>query len=74
VGQSPADLKSAAWFYTRAAQYSTPGKKAQWEAKAESTYLNYHGSMDGYLEVQALAKENVFPPPAYNPSRAIVSR
>jgi hypothetical protein len=44
------------------------------EAKAESTYLDYHGSMDGYPEIQALARTNVFPPPEYNPSRAIASR
>jgi hypothetical protein len=44
------------------------------EAKAEFTYLDYHGSMDGYPEIQALARTNVFPPPAYNPSRAIASR
>jgi hypothetical protein len=73
-GQTPADLKNAAWFYTRAAQYSSPETKAQWEAKAEATYLDYHGSMDGYPEVQALARENVFPPPEYNPSRTVASR
>jgi hypothetical protein len=74
AGQTPADLKNAAWFYTRAAQYSTSETKAQWEAKAEATYLDYHGSMDGYPEVQALARENVFPPPEYNPSRTVASR
>ena len=73
-GQTPADLKNAAWFYTRAAQYSSPETKAQWEAKAEATYLDYHGSMDGYPEVQVLARENVFPPPEYNPSRTVASR
>jgi hypothetical protein len=73
-GKSPADLKSAAWFYARAAQYSTSETKAQWEAKAESTYLDYHGSMDGYPEVQALARQNVFPPPEYNPTRTVASR
>lgn len=72
--QTPADLKNAAWFYTRAAQYSTPKTKPQWEAKAESIYLDYHGSMDGYAEIQALARANVFPPAEYNPSRAIASR
>jgi hypothetical protein len=72
--QTPADLKNAAWFYTRAAQYSPPKTKPQWEAKAESTYLEYHGSMEGYPEIQALARASVFPPPAYSPSRAIASR
>jgi hypothetical protein len=54
--QTPADLKNAGWFYTRAAQYAPPKTKPQWEAKAESTYLDYHGSMNGYPEMQALAK------------------
>jgi hypothetical protein len=36
--------------------------------------LDYHGSMDGYPEIQALVRANVFPPPEYNPSRAIASR
>ena len=72
--QTPADLKNAAWFYTRAAQYSPPKTKPQWEEKAESTYLGYHGSMDGYPEIQALARANLFPPPEYSPSRAIASR
>jgi hypothetical protein len=72
--QTPADLKKAAWFYTRAAQYAPAKTKAQWEAKAESTYLEYHGGMDGYPEIQALARTNLFPPPGYSPSRAIASR
>jgi hypothetical protein len=72
--QTPADLKNAAWFYTRAAQYAPPETKAQWEAKAESTYLDYHGSMDGYPGIQALARANLLPPPEYSPSRAIASR
>jgi hypothetical protein len=72
--QTPADLKNAVWFYTRAAQYAPAKTKPQWEAKAESTYLDYHGSMDGYPEIQALARASLFPPPAYSPSRAIASR
>ena len=72
--QTPADLKNAAWFYTRAAQYAPPETKPQWEVKAESIYLDYHGNMDGYPEIQALTRANLFPPPAFNPSRAIASR
>jgi hypothetical protein len=72
--QTPADLKYAAWFYTRAAQYAPPKTKLQWEGKAESTYLDYHGSMDGYPEIQALARANLLPPPGYSSSRAVASR
>ena len=69
--QTPADLKNAAWFYTRAAQFASPETKLQWEKKAESSYVQYHGSMDGYPETQALARANLLPPPEYNPPRAI---
>jgi hypothetical protein len=69
--QTPADLKNAAWFYTRAAQFASPETKPQWEKKAESTYLQYHGSLNGYLQTQALARANLLPPPEYNPPRAI---
>jgi hypothetical protein len=72
--QAPADLKNAAWFYKRAAQYAASKTQSPWEAKAESTYFEYHGSMNGYPEIQALAKANLFPPPEYSPSRAIASR
>jgi hypothetical protein len=72
--QTPADLKNAAWFYTRAAQYAPPETKPHWEAKGESTYLDYYGIMGGYPEIQALARANLFPPPGYSPSRAIASR
>jgi hypothetical protein len=69
--RTPADLKNAAWFYTRAAQFASPKTKAQWEKKAESSYMDYHGTMDGYPEVQVLARANLFPPAEYNPSQAI---
>jgi hypothetical protein len=69
--QTPADLKNAAWFYTRAAQFASPETKPQWEKKAESSYVQYHGSMDGFPETQTLARANLLPPPEYNPPRAI---
>jgi hypothetical protein len=69
--QTPADLKNAAWFYTRAAQFASAETKPQWEKKAESSYFQYHGSMDGYPEIQALTRANLLPPPEYNPPRAI---
>jgi hypothetical protein len=69
--QTPPDLKNAAWFLTRAAQYApTPQAKTQIENAAEYFYKKYHGSMDGYPAVQALAKTNLFPPADYNPTPA----
>ncbi|HTZ59791.1 MAG TPA: hypothetical protein VMB49_16900 [Acidobacteriaceae bacterium] len=68
--QTPPDLKNAAWFFTRAAQFAPPQAKPQIEKAAEYFYNKYHGSMDGYPAVQALAQANLFPPPEYNPTPA----
>jgi hypothetical protein len=67
---TPPDLKNAAWFFTRAAQFAPDQAKPQIEKAAEYFYNKYHGSMDGYPAVQALAKANLFPPPDYNPTPA----
>ncbi len=68
--QTPPDLKNAAWFLTRAAQFAPPQAKPQIEKAAEYFYNKYHGSMDGYPAVQALAQANLFPPAEYNPTAA----
>jgi hypothetical protein len=68
--QTPPDLKNAAWFLTRAAQFAPPQAKPQIEKAAEYFYNKYHGSMDGYPAVQALAQTNLFPPAEYNPTPA----
>jgi hypothetical protein len=68
--QTPPDLKNAVWFLTRAAQYAPAQAKPQIEKAAEYFFNKYHGSMDGYPAVQALAKANLFPPAEYNPTPA----
>lgn len=68
--QTPPDLKNAAWFLTRAAQFAPAQAKPQIEKAAEYFYNKYHGSMDGYPAVQTLAQTNLFPPDAYNPTPA----
>ncbi len=68
--QTPPDLKNAAWFLTRAAQFAPAQAKPTIEKAAEYFYNKYHGSMDGYPAVQALAKTNLFPPADYNPTPA----
>ena len=68
--QTPPDLKNAAWFLTRAAQFAPPQAKPQIEKAAEYFYNKYHGSMDGYPAVQTLAQTNLFPPDTYNPTPA----
>jgi hypothetical protein len=68
--QTPPDLKNAAWFLTRAAQFAPAQAKPQIEKAAEYFYNKYHGSMDGYPAVQTLAQANLFPPAEYNPTPA----
>ncbi len=68
--QTPPDLKNAAWFLTRAAQFAPPQAKPQIEKAAEYFFNKYHGSMDGYPAIQALAQANLFPPAEYNPTPA----
>jgi hypothetical protein len=68
--QNPPDLKNAAWFLTRAALFAPPQAKPQIQSAAEYFYKKYHGSMDGYPQVQALAQSNLFPPADYNPTPA----
>src|ERR1700761_2558711 len=68
--QTPPDLKNAAWFLTRAAQFAPAQAKPQIEKAAEYFYNKYHGSMDGYPAVQTLAQANLFPPDTYNPTPA----
>jgi hypothetical protein len=68
--QTPPDTKNAAWFLTRAAQFAPAQAKPQIEKAAEYFYNKYHGSMDGYPAVQALAQANLFPPAEYNPTPA----
>ena len=68
--ETPPDLKNAVWYLTRAAQYAPPQAKPTIEKAAEYFYNKYHGSMDGYPAIQALAKSNLFPTPDYNPTPA----
>lgn len=68
--QTPPDYKTAAWFLTRAAQFAPAEAKGQIEKAAEYFYNKYHGSMDGYPQVQTLAQTNLLPPSAYNPTPA----
>jgi hypothetical protein len=68
--QTPPDLKNAAWFLTRAAQFAPAQAKPTIEKAAEYFFNKYHGSMDGYPAVQALAQANLFPTDAYNPTPA----
>jgi hypothetical protein len=60
----------AIWYLTRAAQFAPAQAKPQIEKAAEYFYNKYHGGMDGYPAIQALAQANLFPPPDYKPTAA----
>lgn len=68
--KNPDNLKNGIWFLARAAQYLPDPYKTTAEKAAEYWYQKYHGSMDGFQQVQQLAHDNVFPPPAYAPTPA----
>jgi hypothetical protein len=65
IQMEPKDLLNGIWFLTRAAAYAPDPAKAQIDAQAKYWYNRYHGGMDGYETVQALAKANLFPTPDY---------
>ena len=67
VQEDPRDLVNGIWFLARAAQYLPDPYKTTAEKAAEYWYNKYHGSMDGFTQIQQLAHDNVFPPATYKP-------
>src|SRR5579875_2035476 len=70
IQENPKDTLNAIWFFTRAAQFLPDPYKTTAEKAAEYWYQQYHGSMDGFQNVQQLAQANVFPPSTYTISPA----
>ncbi len=70
VQEDPRDLVNGIWFLARAAQYLPEPYKSTAEKAAEYWYQKYHGSMDGFTQIQQLAQANVFPPADYKPTPA----
>ncbi|HEX5236833.1 MAG TPA: hypothetical protein VFW25_16050 [Silvibacterium sp.] len=68
--KNPDNLKNGIWFLARAAQYLPDPYKTTAEKAAEYWYNKYHGSMDGFPQIQQLAHDNVFPPASYAPTPA----
>ncbi|MBX6360048.1 MAG: hypothetical protein IRZ03_08210 [Acidobacterium ailaaui] len=77
--QDPKDLVNGIWFLTRAAQFAQPPYKDQIEKAAEYWYKKYHcaqtdtacqTNLDGYAQIQQLARTNLFPPADYKPVAA----
>jgi hypothetical protein len=79
VQEDPKDLVQGIWYLTRAAQFAPAGYKDQIEKAAEYWYKKYHcaptdtacqTNLEGYAQIQQLAKANVFPPDSYKPVAA----
>jgi hypothetical protein len=68
--EDPKDLVNAIWYLTRAAQFAQGQYKDQIEKAAEYWYNKYHGGMDGFDAIKALAAANVMPPDTYKPVAA----
>ncbi len=78
----PKDIKNAVWFLTRAGQFAQANYKTTIEAAAQYWYKKYHCAQNdaacnstppqGFADVQQLAgvPANIFPPAAYNPTKA----
>jgi len=65
--EDPKDLVNAIWYLTRAAQFAQGTYKDSIEKAAEYWYNKYHGGMDGFDAIKALAAANVMPPDSYKP-------
>ncbi|HVJ07033.1 MAG TPA: hypothetical protein VM554_01480 [Acidisarcina sp.] len=65
IQMDPKDLLNGIWYLARAAAYAPEPAKSQIDAQAKYWYNRYHGGMDGYETVQALAKSSVFPTADY---------
>jgi len=65
--EDPKDLVNAIWYLTRAAQFAQGTYKDSIEKAAEYWYTKYHGGMDGFDAIKALAAANVMPPDSYKP-------
>lgn len=65
VQETPKDLFNGFWFLTRAAAFMPEPQKTQVNAAALYWYKKYHGSDQGYADVQAKTAQTVFPPDGF---------
>ncbi len=63
--QTPQDLVNAVWYLARAAAYAPEPFKDQIQKAAQYWYKKYHGSMDGFDQVQAQSKTSLMPPAGF---------
>jgi tetratricopeptide (TPR) repeat protein len=63
--EKPQDLVNAVWYLARAAAYAPEPFKDQIQKAAEYWYKKYHGSADGFDQVQTQAKASLMPPAGF---------
>jgi tetratricopeptide (TPR) repeat protein len=63
--QTPQDLVNAIWYLSRAAAYAPEPFKDQIQKAAQYWYKKYHGTMDGFDQVQTQAKASLAPPAGF---------
>jgi tetratricopeptide (TPR) repeat protein len=64
--ENPQDLVNAIWYLSRAAAYAPEPFKTQIQTAAQYWYKKYHGSTDGFDQVQAQAKASLMPPSGFS--------
>ncbi len=59
---NPPDYLNCAWYATRAAAFAPTAVQGQIQPLATYCYQKYHGSADGYAQLQAMVKTDLNPP------------
>ena len=67
---TPPDYPNAVWYLTRAAHFAPAAAQPTIEKAAEYYYKKYHGSMDGFTDIQTQVQTSLNPPDSYKPTAA----
>jgi len=70
VQETPQDLVNAVWYLARAAAFAPEPFKDQIQKAAQYWYKKYHGTSDGFDQVQAQTKTSLMPPAGFTISPA----
>jgi tetratricopeptide (TPR) repeat protein len=65
VQKTPQDLVNGTWYLARAAAHAPEPFKDEIQKAAEYWYKKYHGSMDGFQQVQSQAAASLNPPAGF---------
>ena len=58
---TPPDYPNAVWYLTRAAHFAPAQAQPTIEKAAEYYYKKYHGSMDGFTDIQTQVQTSLKP-------------